>query len=155
MFEVVRHTAPKLPEGKPRYLMGVGPPEDFLNAVENGIDMFDCVMPTRNARNGCLFTSQGRLNIRNQRFGRDFLPLDPNCNCPVCRTYTRAYLSHLYRAGEILALRLNTLHNLFFMLQLAATARVAIQAGRFREFKADFLAAYLQTHESREFQAGE
>jgi queuine tRNA-ribosyltransferase len=146
--EVVAHTAPLLPGHKPRYLMGVGPPEDFLNAVEQGVDMFDCVMPTRNARNGCLFTSQGKLNIRNKRFGSDFGPLDPECSCPVCRRYTRAYLSHLYRAGEILALRLNTLHNLFFMLQLAATARVAIRAGRFAAFKAQFLSAYERRGES-------
>ena len=142
MFEVVEWTAPKLPAEKPRYLMGVGAPEVILHGIEWGVDMFDCVMPTRNARNGCLFTSQGRLNIKNQRFGRDFSPLDPSCACPVCQTYTRAYLSHLYRAGEITSLRLNTLHNVFFMLQLATRARRAIQAGRFREFKQAFLETY-------------
>ncbi len=142
MIRVVEYTAPRLPDDKPRYLMGVGPPEDFLEGIQRGIDMFDCVMPTRNARNGCLFTSQGRINIKNQRFAVDFTPPDPACDCPVCRTYTRAYLSHLYRAGEISALRLNTLHNVFFMLQLAINARQAIKAGRFLEFKNSFLKTY-------------
>ncbi len=145
---VVEWTTPLLPEGKPRYLMGVGPPEDMLHAIEQGIDMFDCVMPTRNARNGSLFTSRGKLNIRNQRFMTDFSPLDPECGCPVCRTYTRAYLAHLYRAGEILALRLNTLHNLFFMLELAANVRSAIRAGRFVAFKRAFLEGYGCTGET-------
>ena len=142
MLRAVEWTAPRLPEDQPRYLMGVGPPEDVLEAIERGIDMFDCVMPTRNARNGSLFTSLGRLNIKNQRFTTDFGPLDPACGCPVCTTYSRAYLSHLYRSGEILALRLNTLHNLFFMLQLTANAREAIRAGRFRKFKQVFLENY-------------
>ena len=143
MYRVIEWTAPQLPEDKPRYLMGVGAPEDLLEGIERGIDMFDCVMPTRNARNGSLFTSQGRVNIKNQRFARDFSPLDPNCSCPTCRHYTRAYLSHLYRSGEITALRLNTLHNVFFMLQLAARARQAIRAGQFQSFKRAFLTAYL------------
>jgi queuine tRNA-ribosyltransferase len=142
MLRVVESTAPILPEDAPRYLMGVGPPEDMLHAIEYGVDMFDCVMPTRNARNGSLFTSRGRLNIKNRQYADDFGPLDPACACPVCLTYSRAYLSHLYRAGEILALRLNTLHNLFFMLQLAATAREAIVGGCFHEFKRAFLEAY-------------
>jgi len=142
MIQAVEWVAPLLPEEKPRYLMGVGPPEDVLNAIERGVDMFDCVMPTRNARNGSLFTSTGKLNIKNARFARDFGPLDANCACPVCQTYTRAYLHHLYRAGEILSLRLNTLHNLFFMLQLADSAREAIQDGRFLDFKRSFLLAY-------------
>jgi len=142
MAAVVEATAPRLPEGQPRYLMGVGPPEDLLHAIEQGVDLFDCVMPTRNARNGCLFTSQGKLNIKNQRHVTDFGPLDPACGCPVCRTYTRAYLSHLFRAGEILALRLNTLHNLFFVLELAANVRQAIRDGQFPEFKRAFLESY-------------
>lgn len=141
MLAAVDWTAPRLPEDKPRYLMGVGPPEDFLEAVARGVDMFDCVMPTRNARNGALFTSQGRINIKNRRFAQDFGPLDPLCRCPVCRTYSRAYLSHLFRAGEITALRLNTLHNLFFMLELAASVREAIRHGRFGAFKQAFLQA--------------
>ncbi len=142
MYDVVGWTAPRLPDEAPRYLMGVGPPEDMLEAVEQGVDMFDCVMPTRNARNGCLFTSEGKLNIKNRRFCDDFEPLDARCSCPVCTTYTRAYLAHLYRSGEILALRLNTLHNLFHMLELAANARKAIRAGRFLEFKRAFLETY-------------
>ena len=122
--------------------MGVGPPEDLLDAVERGVDMFDCVMPTRNARNGSLFTSQGRINIKNQQYRRDFGPLDPACSCPVCRSYSRAYLRHLHLAREVLSLRLNTLHNLFFMLHLSAAMREAIRAGRFIEFKASFLQRY-------------
>jgi queuine tRNA-ribosyltransferase len=142
MTQAVAATAPHLPEDKPRYLMGVGPPEDFLAAIELGVDMFDCVMPTRNARNGSLFTSKGRINIKNQRFQTDFGPLDRECKCPVCRRYSRAYLSHLFRAGEVLSLRLNTLHNLWFMLDLAANVRAAIRAGSFTEFKRAFLNAY-------------
>jgi queuine tRNA-ribosyltransferase len=142
MVQVVDWCAPKLPEGKPRYLMGVGPPEDLLEAIERGVDMFDCVMPTRNARNGGLFTRSGKLNIRNAQYKNDFGPLDAECNCPVCRTYTRAYLSHLFRAGEILGIRLNTLHNLHFMLDLAANCRLAIVEERFPEFKRSFLASY-------------
>ncbi|HNT88694.1 MAG TPA: tRNA guanosine(34) transglycosylase Tgt, partial [Candidatus Hydrogenedentes bacterium] len=142
MQQAVSWTAPLLPEDRPRYLMGVGPPEDMLDAIEQGIDLFDCVMPTRNARNGCLFTWNGKLNIRNARHVRDFGPVDLACGCPVCRTYSRAYLSHLYRAGEIAALRLNTLHNLAFMLHFMTRVRQAIRAGRFREFKRTFLRAY-------------
>ena len=142
MMRVVEWCAPMLPEDKPRYLMGVGPPEDFLNAIQRGVDMFDCVMPTRNARNGSLFTSHGKLNIKNSRYRKDFAPLDPECGCPVCARFTRAYLSHLYRAGEILSYRLNTLHNLYFMLELAANCRRAITAGSFLEFKQSFLDTY-------------
>lgn len=139
MMRVIEWTALHLPKDRPRYLMGVGPPEDFLEAIESGIDMFDCVMPTRNARNGALFTSEGKLNIKNQRYVTDFGPPDPACGCPVCRQYSRAYLSHLYRARETLSLRLNTLHNLCFMLELAANVRRAIRNGRFPEFKKRFL----------------
>ncbi len=139
MRAVMEWTAPRLPQDKPRYLMGVGTPEDLLEGIERGIDMFDCVLPTRNARNGSLFSSEGRINIKNQRYTTDFGPLDPACGCPVCRTYTRAYLSHLFRAGEISALRLNTLHNLWFMLDFTATVRRAIRAGRFLELKKSFL----------------
>ncbi|HOZ48845.1 MAG TPA: tRNA guanosine(34) transglycosylase Tgt [Candidatus Hydrogenedentes bacterium] len=142
MYAAVEHSVPHLPADAPRYLMGVGTPEDMLEGITRGIDMFDCVMPTRNARNGSLFTSEGRLNIKNQRFATDFGPLDPACECPVCRNYTRAYLSHLYRAGEIVALRLNTLHNIFYMVQLAAKARRAIRAGRFPAFKRTVLERY-------------
>ncbi len=142
MVAAVEWTAPLLPREKPRYLMGVGPPEDVLEAVQRGVDMFDCVMPTRNARNGSLFTSTGRLNIKNQQYRTEFGPLDSTCDCPACKRYTRAYLSHLYRAGEISALRLNTLHNLRFMLSLAAAVRQSIRAGRFLEFKREFLHGY-------------
>lgn len=144
MLDVVEWCAPKLPEDKPRYLMGVGPPEDMLGAIERGVDMFDCVMPTRNARNGSLFTSRGKLNIRNARHKNDFAPLDEACGCPVCRRYSRAYLSHLHRCGEILGIRLNTLHNVWFMINLAANCRQAILAGVFPEFKRDFLAQYAE-----------
>lgn len=143
MIAVVEGCAPRLPKDKPRYLMGVGPPEDMLEAIERGIDLFDCVMPTRNARNGSLFTWRGKLNIRNRRYRDDFGPLDPDCACPVCTTYTRAYLSHLFRAREILGLRLNTLHNLYFMLEFAAKCRQAIREGRYLDFKRTFLEAYL------------
>jgi queuine tRNA-ribosyltransferase len=139
---VLAETVPELPADKPRYLMGVGRPEDIIAAVREGVDMFDCVMPTRNARNGCLFTSQGKVNIKNKKYQRDFGPLDPACRCPVCRTYSRAYLRHLFMAREILSLRLNTLHNLFFMLHLSAAMREAIRAGRYIEFKASFLQHY-------------
>lgn len=142
MHEAVSWTVPLLPGDCPRYLMGVGPPEDILEAVEQGVDLFDCVMPTRNARNGSLFTMRGKINIRNAKYVRDFSPPDPECACPVCRRYTLAYLSHLYRSGEISALRLNTLHNISFMLQFTARIREAIRAGRFREFKQTFLRAY-------------
>lgn len=142
MFEAVSWVAPMLPREKPRYLMGVGTPEDLLSGIALGIDMFDCVLPTRNARNGSLFTSEGRVNIKNARFARDFGPLDAACGCPVCAVYSRAYLHHLFRAGEILSLRLNTLHNLFFMLHLAAGAREAIRAGRFDAFRGTFLQRY-------------
>ena len=131
-----------LPEGKPRYLMGVGTPEDILDGVERGIDMFDCVLPTRNARNGALFTSTGRLNIKNSTNRFDFGPIDPDCRGPISGEYSRAYLSHLFRANELSALRLNTLHNLFFMLHFTANLRAAIRAGRFTEFKTSFLERY-------------
>ena len=143
MIEAVAWCTARLPQDKPRYVMGVGPPEDFLEAIERGVDMFDCVMPTRNARNGGLFTSGGKLNIKNERFKTDFGPLDAHCGCPVCARYTRAYLSHLFRAGEILSLRLNTLHNLSFMVRLAADCRQAIKDGRFKAFKRAFLESYL------------
>lgn len=142
MARITACAAPLLPQDKPRYLMGVGSPEDMLHAIEHGVDMFDCVMPTRNARNGTLFTSAGKVNIKNAAHLRNFTPLDPACACPACRNHTRAYLAHLYRAGEISALRLNTLHNLFFMVELAAAAREAILRGEYPAFKRAFLQAY-------------
>jgi len=142
MLGAVETVTPLLPVDTPRYLMGVGPPDDFLEAVSRGIDMMDCVLPTRNARNGSLFTTQGQVNIRNARYREDFEPLDPAHPTAVTSRYAPAYLSHLFRAGEIAALRLNTLHNLQFMLDLAANCRRAIFEGRFTEFKRTFLADY-------------
>lgn len=148
MEQAVAWTAPELPRDKPRYLMGVGAPEDLLNAIALGVDMFDCVMPTRNARHGNLFTGQGRLNIKNARFARDTGPVEENCDCPACRTYSRAYMHHLFRSGELLALRLNTLHNLFFMIQLTTRARDAIRNGAFGPFKKAFLQTYTRGMEA-------
>lgn len=133
MYRVIERTAPLLPEDRPRYLMGVGTPEDILFAIRCGVDMFDCVLPTRNARHGYLFTSQGPVRIRNARHREDFSPLDPECGCYTCRRFTRAYLRHLYVEGEPLALRLLTLHNLYFYLALLRGVRRAIAAGRFGE----------------------
>jgi queuine tRNA-ribosyltransferase len=133
--------AERLPAGKPRYLMGVGRPEDLVAAVAAGVDLFDCVMPTRNARNGTLFTSQGKINIKREEFRRDGRPLDPACSCETCMRYSRAYLRHLYVANEILASRLNTIHNLAFYLGLMASMRAAISAGSFASFAESFLAA--------------
>jgi queuine tRNA-ribosyltransferase len=142
MWEGVARDAPRMPAGKPRYLMGVGTPEDLLAGIAAGIDLFDCVLPTRTARNGLLFTSQGKLTIRNARWADDEGPADPACGCYACRTFSRAYLRHLFKAGEILALRANTLHNLYFYLQLMAEARSAIEAGRFEAFRRGRLAAW-------------
>jgi queuine tRNA-ribosyltransferase len=129
MYSVVGHTAPLLPADRPRYLMGVGTPLDIVEAVSRGIDLFDCVMPTRNARNGQLFTSEGRLTIKNARFADDAQPLDPTCSCYTCRTHSRAYLRHLFVSGEIGAAVLNTIHNLRFYLDTMARVRQAIVFG--------------------------
>jgi len=134
----VAYAAPLLPRGKPRYLMGVGAPEDLVAGVAAGVDMFDCVLPTRCARTGLLFTSEGKLNIRNARYQEDERPLDPCCECFTCRTFSRAYLRHLFQNREILALRLGSLHNLHFLLQLMAHMRTAIEAGRMEEFAKEF-----------------
>jgi queuine tRNA-ribosyltransferase len=131
---------PQMPQDRPRYLMGVGRPEDIVRAVQRGIDMFDCVMPTRHARNGHLFTSTGVINIRNARHQRDPSPIDPACDCYTCRHYSRAYLRHLDRCNEILGARLNTIHNLHFYLDLMRQLREAIAEGRLDEFAADFFA---------------
>jgi len=135
MWAGVRRDAPLLPPGKPRYLMGVGTPEDLLACVAAGVDMFDCVLPTRCARNGLLFTSQGRLTIRNAAFQDDGRPADPACGCYTCRTFSRAYLRHLFRSGELTGLRLNTLHNIQYFLDLMAGARTAIEQGRFEAYR--------------------
>jgi queuine tRNA-ribosyltransferase len=134
MFKILEHVAPQLPQNKPRYLMGVGTPEDLIEGVKRGVDMFDCVMPTRNARNGHLFTSQGIVRIRNSSYKDDLSPLDPNCDCYTCRKYTRAYLHHLDRAKEILGARLNTIHNLYFYQKLMHNLRQAIEKGKLDKF---------------------
>ena len=126
MLRILAHTTATLPADKPRYLMGVGTPEDLVDGVAAGIDMFDCVMPTRNARNGMLFTRHGNLKIRNARFKTDLLPIDPACGCPACVQFSRAYLHHLHKLNEILGARLATLHNLFYYHQLMAELRAAI-----------------------------
>src|SRR5256714_1160273 len=141
MLEVMNHTAPLLPNDKPRYLMGVGTPRDLLDGVAAGIDMFDCVMPTRNARNGTLFTSEGKILIKNARFAADEGPLDPRCACVTCRSVSRAYLRHLYVTGEIAALVYNTIHNVFFYLDLMRGVRQAIALDSFGAFRETFLSA--------------
>ena len=139
MYSVVADTARALPPDRPRYLMGTGTPEDLLECVARGIDMFDCVMPTRNARNGQLFTSQGRVNIKNARYAEDDRPLDEACGCYTCRTHSRAYLRHLYMAGEMTAGALNTLHNLSFYLDTMRKIRDAISLRTFENFRQEFL----------------
>jgi len=136
MQRIEAHVAPRLPADRPRYLMGVGTPEDIVEAVGNGIDMFDCVLPTRNARNGWLFTRHGDVKIRNARYRKDLAPLDEGCDCYACRNFSRAYLHHLQRANEILGARLNTIHNLHYYLALLAELREAIAGG--------ILAAYVK-----------
>lgn len=140
MARVLAHTAPRLPVHKPRYLMGVGTPEDLVFAVSQGMDMFDCVMPTRNARNGHLFTRFGDVKIKNARYRTDTGPLDPSCNCYTCRQFTRSYLHHLFRNGEILGGMLNTIHNLHFYQTLMAEMRTAIENGQFQSWASRFAA---------------
>ena len=142
MHALLAHTAPLLPDAKPRYLMGVGTPLDIVSGIARGVDMFDCVLPTRNARNGTLYTSLGKLNIKRREFAEDDGPLDPACSCYTCRTFSRAYLRHLFQAGEVLSFRLNSLHNLTYFLDLVRAAREAIREGRFGAFKAGVEAAY-------------
>ncbi|RMD49412.1 MAG: tRNA guanosine(34) transglycosylase Tgt, partial [Ignavibacteria bacterium] len=136
MYEIVDFTTDLIPENKPRYLMGVGRPENILEAIERGVDMFDCVMPTRNARNAYLFTSQGTVSIRNAAYKNDFSPLDRECDCYTCKNFTKAYLRHLFTAKEILGLELASIHNLTFYLKLVRDARKHIFAGDFSEWKA-------------------
>ncbi len=140
MFRVLNHLQDRLPKDKPHYLMGVGKPEDLVEAVRRGVDMFDCVMPTRNARNGYLFTSRGMLRIRNSKFRTDTGPLDADCGCYTCRNYSRAYLRHLDKTGEILGARLNTIHNLYYYQQVMQGMRNAIEAGALATFVAEFYA---------------
>jgi len=142
MYEIVAHTAPQLPDDLPRYLMGTGMPDDLVESVARGIDLFDCVLPTRNARNGQLFTRRGPLSIKNARFAEDQRPVDPDCSCPVCRRHSRAYLRYLFVAGEMNAAALNTLHNLHFYLDTMSRIRKAIEFGTFETFKRGFLETY-------------
>ena len=141
MYEVLDFLAPKMPPDAPRYLMGVGTPEDLIEAVNCGVDMFDCVIPTRNGRTGGAFTSRGKLNIRNARFAADAGPLDPNCPCSVCQRYTLAYLRHLYQAGEMTASIMISHHNLAFFLETMRRVRESIKTGTFQAFRATFLNA--------------
>jgi queuine tRNA-ribosyltransferase len=138
MMRILEHVGPRLPENKPHYLMGVGTPEDLVAGVANGVDMFDCVMPTRNARNGWLFTRFGDLKIKNARYKDDTAPLDESCTCYCCKNFSRAYLHHLHRSKEILGARLNTIHNLHYYLNLMQEIRDAIDADRFHEFRLQF-----------------
>ena len=138
MARILAHTAPKMPTHKPRYLMGVGTPEDLVHSVQAGIDMFDCVMPTRNARNGHLFTRFGDVKIKNARFKTDTGPLDPSCHCYTCTNFTRGYLHHLFRCGEILGSMLNTIHNLHFYQTIMAEMRAAIEAGTLTDWASGF-----------------
>ena len=139
MYEIVDFTTDFIPENKPRYLMGVGRPENILEAISRGVDMFDCVMPTRNARNAYLFTSQGIVTIRNARYKDDYTPLDPECGCYTCRNYSRAYLRHLFVANEILGLQLATIHNLRFYLDLVRESRIKIEEGTFEDWKNEII----------------
>ncbi len=140
MYEVLERTLPLLPADRPRYVMGVGTPENLVEGIARGADLFDCVMPTRNARNGVLFTNFGRVSIKQARYAEDPEPVDPACACYVCRNFSRAYLRHLFQCNEILAAVLNTQHNLHYYLQLMNAARTAIEMGRFAEFRQEFYA---------------
>lgn len=142
MYDFMYDIAPQLPADKPRYLMGVGTPLDIANGIAAGIDMFDCVLPTRNARNGTLYTSQGKINIKRKEYAEDDGPLDPQCGCYTCRTFSRAYLRHLYVSKELLSFRLNSLHNLTYFLDLVRNARQAILENRYADFLAGVAAIY-------------
>jgi queuine tRNA-ribosyltransferase len=142
MYEILEFLKDKMPEDKPRYLMGVGSPDDILTGVENGIDMFDCVLPTRIARHGTAMTSVGKIVIKNKTYEEDFSPLDPNCDCKTCKNYTRSYLRHLFKAKEILGLRLVSYHNLYYLNNLMKEIREAIKNDRFAEFKQHSLMQY-------------
>jgi queuine tRNA-ribosyltransferase len=142
MYDIVAHTAAQLPVASPRYLMGTGMPDDLVESVARGIDLFDCVLPTRNARNGQLFTRRGPISIKNARYAEDLAPPDPDCTCPTCRRHSRAYLRHLFMAGEMTGPALNTLHNLHFYLDTMRAIRKAIEFGTFDRFKTTFLETY-------------
>jgi queuine tRNA-ribosyltransferase len=142
MYEVLSYTVPLIPEDKIRYLMGVGAPLDLLNSISMGIDLFDSVYPTRNARHSTVYTHKGRFSLRRGRYAKDFSPIDSNCNCPTCKSYTRAYIHHLLKVHEMLGMRLVTIHNLFFLQELLSQARKAILKGEFIEFKREIASAY-------------
>jgi queuine tRNA-ribosyltransferase len=139
MYRITELCTGLMPEDRPRYLMGVGTPENILESIERGVDMFDCVLPTRNGRNALFFTRHGRMNIRNAKFEEDFGPVDPDCSCYTCRTFSRAYLRHLFKAGEIAGLQLASIHNLAFYTWLVRSARDAVAEGRFGAWKAEML----------------
>lgn len=139
MYRIIEAVEPEMPKDKPRYLMGVGTPENILEAVRRGVDMFDCVLPTRNARHGHVFSSEGRRNLFNAKYELDTLPLDPECSCPVCRNFTRAYIHHLFKSGEMLAMRLCVMHNIYFYNALFEKIREALEQGRFEEFAGENL----------------
>lgn len=151
MYDVLSYTTPLLPADKPRYLMGVGSPDALVEGVLRGIDMFDCVLPTRIARNGTTMTSRGRLVVRNAQYARDFRPLDPECDCGTCRHYTRAYIRHLIKSDEILGLRLTTYHNLYFLLRLMERVRQAIRDDRLKDYRDEFFARYYGQNSYRPF----
>ena len=138
MYEIIEAVEPYMPADKPRYLMGVGTPSNIIEAVARGVDFFDCVMPARNARHGKLFTWSGALNIKNEKYKLDERPIDPECDCPVCRSFSRAYLRHLFTAGEMLAMRLAVMHNLYFYNKLMERIRQALDEGNFAQFRAEY-----------------
>ncbi|MFW6309224.1 MAG: tRNA guanosine(34) transglycosylase Tgt, partial [bacterium] len=142
MLQVLDFTVPWLPENKPRYLMGVGTPRDLVEGVYRGVDMFDCVLPSRLGRHGAVFTSQGRLTVRNATYKKDFSPLDVECDCYVCENFTRSYIRHLLKRKEILGVRLTTYHNLYFYLKLMENIRKEIKNNNFAEFRIKFLEKY-------------
>ena len=138
MYDIIEMVEPHMPADKPRYLMGVGTPSNIIEAVARGVDFFDCVMPSRNGRHGKLFTWEGTVNILNEKYSADTRPVSESCGCPLCRNYSRAYLRHLFKADEVLALRLAVLHNLYFYNELAAHIRQALDEGRFAEFRSQY-----------------
>ncbi len=137
MYHILDVTLPHAPENKPRYLMGVGTPSNIIEAVARGVDFFDCVMPSRNARHGFIFTRHGTINLKNEKYALDDRPIDEECNCPTCQRYSRAYIRHLFKAGEMLAMRLSVLHNLYFFNELTERIRKAIEENRFEEFRCE------------------
>ena len=142
MYDMLEQMMPYMPENKPRYLMGVGSPDCLIEGVLRGVDMFDCVLATRVARNGTVFTHDGRLVVRNAKYAEDFTPLDPDCDCYACRNFTRGYIRHLFKAGEILALRLNSIHNIYFLTHMMTEIREAIEADALLDWANAFYARH-------------